>query len=72
MLSRVKGHEDLVHDGVEGQLFRFDDKAAFADAITRLANTSRVRVEMGRRARQASAAYDLSSVLPSLLAFYEK
>ncbi len=72
VLSRVKGHEDLVHDGVEGQLFRFDDKAAFADAITRLANTSRVRVEMGRRARQASAAYDLSSVLPSLLAFYEK
>ena len=72
VLSRVKGHEDLVHDGAEGQLFRFDDKAAFADAVARLANTSRVRTEMGKRARQASAAYDLNAVMPALLGFYEK
>lgn len=72
VLSRVKGHEDLVHDGAEGQLFRFDDKAAFAEAIGRLANTSRVRTEMGRRARKASAAYDLQVVMPALMGFYEK
>ena len=71
VLSDVKGHQDLVQEGVTGHLYRYNDKAAFADIIRRLTNTSRVRTEMGRRARQASAAYSLDSVLPPLLKFYE-
>ncbi|MHC1724275.1 MAG: glycosyltransferase [Aminipila sp.] len=37
--TNVKGHQDLVEEGVNGYLYEFDDQQGFAEAILRLINT---------------------------------
>lgn len=71
VLSRVKGHEDLVRPGENGLLFPFGDVGAYSACIRDLAS-DRMRVKaMGEKAVLSVTPYDLSAVKPQLLALYE-
>lgn len=50
--TRVGGVAEVVEDGTTGLLVPAADVDAFAGALVRLANESRLRREMGRRARE--------------------
>ncbi|MBE6969926.1 MAG: glycosyltransferase family 4 protein [Ruminococcaceae bacterium] len=62
--TEVKGHVDLVEDGVSGFLFPYGDSAAFAGHIrTLLADRARCAA-MGAEARRQVLPYGLDTVMP--------
>lgn len=70
-LSRVKGHADLIEDGVSGLLFPYGDAAACAGAIRRLMEDPALCARLGARARDAVQPYALERVFPQVMAAYE-
>ena len=68
--SAVKGHTDLIADGVTGLLFPFNDEAAFAEAIGRLLDHPEQAAAMGAAAHAAMAPYSLERVLPQVMELY--
>ena len=71
VLSRVKGHVDLVDPGVNGLLFNQGDAAGFCSCVERLLADPALLAEMGEHAVATSARYSLSRVFEPLLAVYE-
>lgn len=71
VLSRVKGHVDLVDPGVNGLLFDQGDAAGFCSCVERLLADPALLAEMGGRAVASSDRYNLSRVFEPLLAVYE-
>lgn len=71
VVSNVKGHTDLVEDGVTGLLYPYGDSAACAERIVRLAGSSELRKRLGEHARQAVRQYDLERVMPVTTRAYE-
>lgn len=69
--SAVKGHVDLVQNGVSGFLYPFGDGAACAAAVRQLANPA-LRAQMGAAAKHAVAPYGLDAVYPQLIAVYHE
>lgn len=65
--SRVKGHIDLVDDGVTGLLYSYGDAKACADAIRYLIESPQICAQFGMKARIAVAQYTLQAVLPNVL-----
>ena len=51
--SRVKGHTDLLTEGLTGLLYPWDDAEAFAGAVRRLLEDSAGAAAMGRAAHAA-------------------
>lgn len=70
VLSEVKGHEDLVHDGQNGLLYPYDDTAAYVEAVRRLYDDRPCMHAMATRARESVAPYGLATVKPRLLELY--
>ncbi len=70
VLTRVKGHEDLVHSGENGLLFPLGDAAACAGCIRELASDCARVKAMGKKAAASAKPYDLASVQPRLLELY--
>lgn len=68
--SAVKGHVDLISDGVNGMLYPYGDAAALAGAVRRLMADDAARADMGRRARLDSAGYALERVFPTVMDRY--
>lgn len=71
VLSRVKGHEDLVRPGENGLLFPFGDVDACVACVRDLAADRTRARSMGEKAASSVAPYGLSAVKPQLLALYE-
>lgn len=69
--SAVKGHVDLIQDGVNGLLYPYGDAKAFAAAIHRLMIDDALRTDTGRRACQDSERYALDNVLPIVMNDYD-
>lgn len=70
VLTRVKGHEDLVRTGENGLLYPFGDAEAFAGCIRELAaDLARTRA-LGEKAAASVRPYDVVSVLPQVLELY--
>lgn len=68
--SAVKGHADLIRDGVNGFLVPYGDAEAYAEKL-RLLKADRVLTrELGRQGREDSAQYRLETVLPQVLEAY--
>ncbi|WP_300023528.1 glycosyltransferase [Oscillibacter sp.] len=68
--SAVKGHTDLLSDGLTGLLYPFGDAPAFCDAVTKLLEDPALPAALGRAAHEAAAPYALSRVLPSVMERY--
>lgn len=70
--SAVKGHTDLVQDGVTGLLYPYGDEDACADAIRRLLDSPALCGEMGRNGRAEAERYRLERVMPQVLRQYAR
>ncbi|MBR6221131.1 MAG: glycosyltransferase [Clostridia bacterium] len=68
--SAVKGHVDLIEDGVSGLLYPYADAEALAAAVRRLMADSAACADMGRRARLDSEDYALQRVFPAVMDRY--
>lgn len=71
VVSSVKGHTDLVRDGVTGLLYPYGDSAACAEQIMRLVGSSELQRQLGERARREVKQYDLERVRPVTMEMYE-
>lgn len=70
VVSNIKGHQDLIHDGENGYLYPFGDPAAFAEAVRRLSD-EKTRAWMGAAAQQSVQQYGLQTVFPELTGIYQ-
>ena len=71
VVSRVKGHTDLVRDDVTGLLYPYGDSAACAEQIMRLAQSPELPKQLGEQARQEVKQYALERVKPLTREMYE-
>jgi len=67
VLTRVKGHEDLISSEKEGRLFPFGDAVSAAEAIRYYAQNPEERANAGENARKNVQKYTLDRVLPEVL-----
>ena len=70
VLTRVKGHEDLLDSSGAGYLVPFGDAAAFAEAVQTLGRDAALRGKMGAAAKENTEKYALDRVLPEVLAYF--
>ena len=70
--SEVKGHTDLIEDGVTGLLYPYGDVEACAERVLRLMKSRRLRQELYCSARARVEQYSLERVLPLVWAHYAK
>ena len=70
VLTRVKGHEDLLAGSGAGYLVPFGDAAAFAGAVQTLGHDAALRAHMGAAARESVEKYALDRVLPEVLPYF--
>lgn len=66
--SRIKGHTDLVTDGVGGFLFGWNDQEEFCDCIRTLARDEELRGIMGEKNRKLVDRYGREQVFREVLA----
>lgn len=62
--SDVKGHRDLIKDGVTGLLYPYGDVERCVGQISRLLESEELRRELARNARQQVERYTLDRVFP--------
>jgi len=68
--SRVKGHTDLISDGVSGLLYPYGDGQALAERVLELLRSEDLRREMAARARENVEQYSLARVFPTVWGHY--
>lgn len=68
--SDVKGHTDLIEDGITGLLYPYGDVRACAEQLLRLTASERLRRELAQNARENVEQYGLDRVLPVVWARY--
>ena len=68
--SRVKGHTDLLTDGLTGLLYPYNDGSAFCAAVRRLLEEPSLAAGLGRAAHQAVLPFSLERVLPQVMEHY--
>ena len=72
VLTRVKGHEDLLEGSGAGYLVPFGDAAAFAEAVQTLGRDAALRARMGAAANKSTEKYALDRVLPEVLPHFTR
>ena len=65
--SRVKGHTDLVTDGVGGFLYGWNDREEFLDCIRALAKDGELREIMGEKNRELAKRFGREEVFRQVL-----
>lgn len=70
-VTAVKGHTDLIHDGVNGLLFPYGDARACAEKLRLLKDDRALAARLGQQAQAGSGQYRLEAVLPQVLAAYQ-
>ena len=69
--SKVKGHTDLIEEGVTGLLYPYGDASACAAQIRRLTDDDGLRETARTKGTAAAKAYGLENVLKQVMARYE-
>ena len=69
--SSVKGHTDLIEDGVTGLLYPYGDAAACAERIRKLTEDDVLRARLAMNAKAQTAQYGLDAVLEIVMGQYE-
>lgn len=72
VLTRVKGHEDLLEGSGAGYLVPFGGAAAFAEAVQTLGRDAALRARMGAAANESTEKYALGRVLPEVLPHFTR
>lgn len=70
--SLVKGHDDLVEDGINGYLYAYNDVHAYVKAVDTLVASRELRVNMGRKSMIRASHYELQTVSPQVMAAYQR
>lgn len=68
--SRVKGHTDLVEDGVTGLLYDYNDMHGFAKAVKMLCDNRDAALQMGMAGKESAQRYTLDSVFQRVMDAY--
>ena len=68
--SDVKGHSDLIEDGVTGLVYPYGDAEVCARQVMRLVGSEQLRRELARNAGETAERYGLEQVLPVVWAQY--
>ena len=68
--SEVKGHTDLITDGVTGLLYPYGDESTFAEQISRLIRSEDLRFFLGANAQREVSRYAIEEVLPLVMEKY--
>lgn len=68
--SAVKGHTDLIENGVTGLLYPYGDAESCAEQLLRLMDSTALGQELGRNAHTAAMRYSLEKVFPQVWAAY--
>jgi len=68
--TAVKGHVDLIEDGVSGYLVPFGDSAAFAARLRKLCEDRALTAAMGAAAQRSVLPYGMEEVLPQVMQEY--
>ena len=68
--SAVKGHTDLVEDGVSGLLYPYGDAKRCAACVERVMEDKALRGRMEACIRNRTAVYEINTVMPMLVARY--
>ena len=68
--SAVKGHVDLIADGVTGLLYPYGDADACARQVVRLWESEPLRRQLAEQAQAAAAQYALERVFPAVTGQY--
>jgi len=69
--SKVKGHTDLIEDGVNGFLYPCGDREEFAKKANRIINEPELRKYFGERSKKLVKKNYLENVLPTVMELYE-
>ena len=72
VLSKVKGHEDLLSGGKCGLLVPYGDAAALAAAVKKLRPDPELRRRLGGQGAERIKEYTLDAVLPQVLPWFLK
>ena len=70
IVSDVKGNQDLVHDGVNGFVYPYDDEQVFISCAERLVDAPLLCATMGEQGRTMAKQYSLEQVLPIVMNEY--
>lgn len=70
--SRIRGHVDLVEDGVNGLLFDVKDTETFVRHIETLYHSPELREKLGSKARETIKPFGIGNVLPEMAEIYSK
>ena len=70
VVSAVKGHVDLIQDGVTGLLYPYGDEKACAGRIRRLMEDDGLRRSLAENARAEAEQYSLEKVFPQVMEQY--
>lgn len=70
ILSKVKGHEDLVNHGGSGLLYPLNDEKEFCQQVMALYGDYNLGKKLARKARENSEWYTLDVVLPNVMDLY--
>jgi len=70
IVSDVKGNQDLVHDGVNGFVYPYDDEQVFISCAERLMDAPLLCATMGEQGRTMAEQYSLEQVLPIVMNEY--
>ena len=70
--SRVRGHKDLIEDGVNGLLYTLNDTQEFIDKILYLYNNKEVRRQLGETARQNISRFSVENVISEMMKIFEQ
>ena len=68
--SKVKGHTDLIEDGITGKLVPYGDSYALALALQEMAQRPEERLKMGKEGYERVQRYELSHVMPTVMKAY--
>ncbi|MBR1842951.1 MAG: glycosyltransferase [Oscillospiraceae bacterium] len=70
ILSDIKGHRDLVQNGVNGLLYPRGNSKSLAKAIMKLKAEPETREKLGKAAKLSVEKYSLGNVLPQVMKKY--
>lgn len=68
--SAVKGHTDLIHNGITGLLYPYHNAKKCADSVLKLMQDSNLQRCFATAAMSAVEQYELSSVMPANMKLY--
>jgi glycosyltransferase EpsD len=72
VVSIVRGHSDMVEDGVNGFLYDLSNPQQFIDCVVELYNNPRLRLQMGDAAKESIRKYSIDNALAAHAKIYEQ